>query len=90
MMMEWRRLEIKTGIISFPDVSVNGMKHAELLTAESTYEKICSTLFEGTQGCVDESTGNQNNKGAIIAAVVISTIALVLTGICCYRKVIRQ
>jgi len=27
-MMEWRRIEVRTGIISFPDLSVNGIRHA--------------------------------------------------------------
>lgn len=49
--MEWRKLEIKTGIISLPDVSVNGIRHVEQLDAESAFDMICESLSNAPDSC---------------------------------------
>ena len=41
VMMEWRRVEVKTGIISLPDLSVNGFRHVQELNAENAFSMIC-------------------------------------------------
>lgn len=50
-MMEWRRLEIRTGIISLPDLSVNGIRHVEQLNAENAFNMVCESLLDQPEAC---------------------------------------
>lgn len=89
-MMEWRRLETKTGIISLPDIAVNSYRHVENLDAESAFDMICSSLKNQPSGCNESEQMPTNNKGPIIAAVIISSLVFIVAGICCYRKIIKR
>ena len=89
-LMEWRRLEVKTGIISMPDISVNGIRHVEQLNAENAFNMVCESLVDQPQACKEEDTQKHPNKGGIIAANIISTIVFIVVGIFCYRKIIKR
>lgn len=44
-MMEWRLRETKTGVFSYPDFSVNGIKHFETLSPKNAFNMVCESLI---------------------------------------------
>ena len=89
-MMMWRREETKTGINSYPDLSVNGIRHNEALTPISTFEMICSSLMDGKNICSGKKPSPRGNRAGIIVGTSLTIGVLIGLGIVCYRKVIRQ
>jgi hypothetical protein len=90
---EWRRVETKTGIISRPDLAVNGFRHVEMLSAESAFWMVCESLKDVSM-CdgdgEDPIDDRDNGRGGIIVAIVICSILLTFAGIYCYKKVIQR
>ena len=88
-MTEWKRQEIASGVNSFPDVTVNGIKHMENLTPYSVFEMICNSLTEPPSECDPKHTSSSSKTGVIIG-LVISAIVLFLLGLYCYKLAVKR
>ena len=86
------------GVISYPSVSVNGIKYMGSIDSEDVVEMICASLNnppEGPCGQFGYWTYSSNNGNSFAVAlwvtmIVVVVILMIVGGVFVYRKTVKK
>ena len=97
MLESWRSNALKTGVTTYPGISVNGLRYPDSSTNTYISEKICSSLLNPPSSVCSQfgylSTPQEPSQVSFILwAIAISLISagLIVMGVWIYRRIFKK